>query len=60
MSESFAKNCDGCKFSQVDFSVVSVGRDDFVSDGWKLCMHPKNYDERYIPFLFNCPWRVVE
>lgn len=58
-ANEFASNCKGCKYSRIGFDVVSVGSDRFVSDGYKTCEHPKNDNEFRIPFLYNCPWKVV-
>lgn len=60
MGLEFAKDCHGCKYSDIEFDVINVGEDSYVSDGYKTCVHPNNDNEFLIPYLHNCPWKVVK
>lgn len=61
MGNEFAKNCNGCRYSRFEFDVfTAMDRDTQVTDGYKTCVHPKNEYEFWIPYLYNCPWKVVE
>lgn len=59
MSNDFAKECDGCRYSDIEYDVISVGRDDYITDGMQLCLHPSNENEYWIPYLMNCPLKEM-
>lgn len=56
----FECGCKGCKFADVEFDVVRVGEDEFVSNRIKTCQHPSNENEYWIPYLHDCPLKEVE